>query len=130
MAFNGRFFVKDDIKNKALTVIAGALCGAANGFFGGGGGMIAVPLMIGLMKMKTKIAHATAILVILPITLVSAIIYVAKGNLDLSLLPSVGIGSVVGGLFGAKLLGKLKVKAVKIIFFLLMIAAGARLLLL
>lgn len=120
--------MKEKSDLKLITALIGGLCGVANGFFGGGGGMIAVPLMIYALKIKTKVAHATAILVILPITVVSAIIYTAKGSLDFNLLIPVGLGVTAGGIIGAKLLGKLKVKAVTVIFSLVMLFAGIKLL--
>ena len=126
-------FWREKLGNKGkfnlITALIGGLCGVANGFFGGGGGMLVVPLMIYFLKTETKAAHATAILVILPITLVSAIIYVAKGNLDFSLLAPVAAGVTAGGLIGAKVLGKLKVKTVTALFSLIMLAAGIKLLL-
>ena len=39
---------------RTYMVLTGALTGLANGFFGGGGGMIVVPLMTYLLKMKTQ----------------------------------------------------------------------------
>ena len=115
-------------KIKTLTALTGGIVGACNGFFGGGGGMIAVPLMIYLLKVKTKVAHATAILIILPITVVSAIVYFVKGRLDFSLLIPIGLGVTAGGILGAKLLGALNVKAVTVIFSALMLVAGVKLL--
>ena len=47
-------------KEKFLIVIFGAVTGFINGFFGGGGGMIVVPVMTILLKIEQKVAHATA----------------------------------------------------------------------
>ena len=63
-----------------LMILLGAAIGFINGFLGAGGGMLLVPLIIPLLKMDTKVAHATAILIILPICLVSGIIYSIKGS--------------------------------------------------
>ena len=57
---------------KRLT--AGALTGAVNGLFGGGGGMIAVPLLGKMLGYEDKEAHATAIFVIAPVCAASALI--------------------------------------------------------
>ena len=103
----------------------GALIGIANGLFGGGGGMLAVPLLRanGLSPVK---AHATAIAVILPASAVSGAVYLFYGFAPLSILLPVALGVAVGGFFGAKLLGVLPERTVTFIFAILMLIAGIR----
>ena len=113
-------------KETAYSLILGSLTGAANGFFGGGGGMILVPLLTLLLKLKTKVAHATALFIILPVTAASAIVYFFSGNLRLDVLPPVLIGSSAGGALGAWLLSKLKAKAIGKIFAVAVLAAGIK----
>ena len=114
------------LKEKLYMALTGALTGLANGFFGGGGGMIVVPLMTLLLKLKTKVAHATALAVILPITLVSAGVCFLSGNFDFSSgIPS-GVGVVLGGGVGAWLLGKLSAKWLTKIFAVVMLIAGVK----
>jgi uncharacterized membrane protein YfcA len=110
-----------------LRLLLGCCVGAANSFFGGGGGMIAVPL---LQKtgMREKEAHATAILLIFPISLLSFLLYFAKGAYDFSVLIPTSLGVSLGGFLGAKLLGKMSIRAVRLCFALLQLAAGVWLL--
>jgi len=118
--------MKKRVRN--LIMIAGGLgVGFANGFFGGGGGMLCVPLLDKVLKEQTKVAHATAMLIILPISIASAITYVVSGYFDLRLTLIVGGGVVAGGIAGALLLKKLRSGVVAVIFAVLMIAAGVRL---
>lgn len=118
----------ENIKEKLYLILTGVVTGLANGFFGGGGGMIVVPLLTFLLKMKTKSAHATAIAIILPVSVISAIVYFIKGSFDFSTgLPS-GAGVVLGGIAGAWLLGKLSSKWITRIFAVIMLAAGVKLL--
>lgn len=113
---------------KRLVMILGGLgVGFANGFFGGGGGMLCVPLLDKLLLEKTKIAHATAMLIILPISVASAITYVVGGCFDFKLTLFVGGGVIAGGIIGALLLKKLNSSVVAVAFALLMIAAGVKL---
>ena len=104
-------------------IVCGAAVGAANSLFGGGGGMLGVPL---LQKtgLDEKSAHATAILLILPISLFSYFFYAIGGYSDPTVLIPVSLGVTFGGLVGARLLGKLNAKTVNIIFAWLQIAAG------
>ena len=108
-------------------VACGGAVGIANSVFGGGGGMIAVPL---LQKtgMSEKSAHATAILVILPVSLLSFLLYVWQGFYDPSVLIPTSLGVAAGGFLGAKMLGKMPVKAVDLLFAFLQILAGGFLL--
>lgn len=108
----------------AQRITCGAVVGAANSLFGGGGGMIAVP-MLAKTGMDNKRAHATAILLILPVSLLSFILYAVKGFYEPSVLIPTALGVTAGGLLGAKLLGKLPEKTVNLIFAALQLIAGA-----
>ncbi len=119
---------KLNAKNKILLSLCGALIGFINGFFGGGGGMICVPLLEKVLHLDNKYSHATAIAVIFPISLVSAIIYMLSGNLKTLPLVTVGSGVVLGGILGSYLLKFLPSKMVRIIFVFIMLAGGIRLL--
>ena len=104
-------------------IFCGGAVGLANGLFGGGGGMIAVP-MLQRTGLEEKRAHATAILLILPVSLLSFFFYAWKGLYDFSVLIPTALGVTAGGALGAWLLGKLPVKIVNIIFACLQAAAG------
>lgn len=106
----------------------GCVVGSVNGLLGGGGGMIAVPLLE-RAGLPTRRAHATAIAVIAPTSLVSAVIYLALGLVPLPAALPVALGVTAGGLLGARLLPALPARAVDLLFGVLMLAAGARMLL-
>ena len=110
-----------------LQVGGGLLIGFINGFFGGGGGMLCVPLLEKVLAVPTKKAHATAILVILPVSVASAIVYAVSGTFSLLPVLTVSGGVLVGGVAGALLLKKLPAFAVGMVFAVLMIVAGAKL---
>ena len=107
-----------------LLVVLGVFVGFANGFLGAGGGMLLVPCSIAILKLDTKIAHATAILIILPICIASGIIYAVQGGFDFNVFLPCLIGTAIGGVIGTFLLGKLKNNVITLIFSLVMIAAG------
>lgn len=107
---------------------AGLLTGAVNGLFGGGGGMVAVPLLKNMLGYTEKRAHATAILVIAPVCAVSAVTYIINGYFSAEVVIPAAIGSVAGGMVGALLLDKLPVFIVNLVFIAVMLAAGLRML--
>lgn len=114
-------------KPKSYTVLSlSLLIGLISGFFGGGGGMLCVPLLRA-RGLEPKRAHATALLVILPISIVGAIIYIINGYFDGTAALCAVIGVCLGGLVGAFMLDKLNNAAVSIIFALIMIAIGIKL---
>lgn len=115
--------MKNFPKNLML-IVCGAIIGFVNGFFGGGGGMVAVPVLERVLKTKTKTAHATAILIILPLCIVSAIIYIISGFFKLNIGLSAGAGVMAGGALGAILLSKLNNKVIRIIFAAIMTVVG------
>lgn len=115
-------------KSVILLVTFGLAVGFLNGFFGGGGGMVIVPLLIYFIKTPVKKAHATALLIILPISIISAIFYFTFGHLDISLMIKSGIGVVAGGIAGAFLLSKMSNNIIKLIFSAVMLAAGIKML--
>lgn len=113
-------------KNKWILVIFSAVAGFVNGFLGGGGGVIVVALLLSAIKLNQKNAQATALLVILPLTLVSAAVYIFKGLVDWTPTLWVTLGVVTGGVLGALLLSKLKSNVIKIIFAIVLIAGGIK----
>lgn len=118
------------MKKKNLYAIGGGiLTGSANGLFGGGGGMIAVPYLERIARYPTASAHATAIAVILPATLTSAAVYLFFGLIPFAVFLPVCIGVLIGGFSGAKLLSRLNPKITTVLFSLLMLIAGVRMLL-
>ena len=104
-------------------IVCGGAVGLANGLFGGGGGMIAVP-MLQNTGLDEKGAHATAILLILPVSLLSFFFYAWKELYDFSVLIPTALGVTAGGALGAWLLGKLPVRIVNIVFACLQALAG------
>ena len=114
-----------NIKSAAKMAAAGIFTGAVNGIFGGGGGMVVVPLLQANGRSALS-AHATAILIILPVCLASAAVYLAGGWFDAELFLAVGMGVLAGGAAGAKLLGAITPAAATLVFAAVMFAAGVR----
>lgn len=115
-------------KNNLTTAAAGLLIGGINGLLGAGGGMIAVP-MLKKAGLEQKEAHANAVAVILPISVLSAVLYVIKGYVNISdSLPYIPTG-VVGSVIGTLILKKISPVWLKRIFGAFMVYAGVRLLL-
>ena len=118
-----KIFSKKNIK----AIFSGIAVGVVNGLMGAGGGMLAVPLLkkTGLDQRK---AQANAIAVILPISVVSAVMYLMRGSVQISDAPPFIPGGIIGTILGTFLLSKLPTKWLKKIFAIFMLWAGVRLL--
>lgn len=112
---------------RLFKIVCGLLCGAVNGFFGGGGGMIVVPMLEKFLGYKEKNAHATAIAIILPISILSGALSFAGFGAGAGVLIPVSIGSVLGGAIGALCIKKMPPKAIAYLFCLVMAFAGGKL---
>ncbi len=109
---------------KSMLGAAGALVGIINILLGAGGGILAVPILKknGLTQ---KQAQANAVAVILPLTIISFIIYIKKDYVNF--FNALWI-SVLGGLIGTFVFRKLSSAVLKRIFGAFMIWAGIRML--
>ena len=110
-----------------LYILGGAFIGVANGLFGGGGGMLCVPLLL-LAGLKNQEAQATAILIMAPISIASVVVYYSNGYIDWLMALYVGLGSIVGGIIGAFALKKFSNIVLQYIFAVVMLVAGLKLL--
>ena len=105
------------------SVLFGGGIGAINAIFGGGGGMLAVPALR-LLGNEEKQAHATAIAVILPVSALSFLWYFLAGLYDVNVLIPTALGTLAGGILGAKILDFLPQKTVGFVFAALQAVAG------
>lgn len=106
--------------------MAGACAGALNGFFGAGGGMILVPLLIRWLKIEERRAFATSVFIILPLCIVSATVYLLKFRFDLLLALPYLVGGLLGGFAGGCCFKKIPTVLLHRIFGLLLIYGGIR----
>ena len=114
------------MREKGKYLIAGALAGMANGFFGGGGGSVFVPLLTGCCKLDQRRAFATSVAVILPLCALSAGVYYLRGGLDFMTALAYLIGGAAGGWAGGKWFKGMNMLWLKRIFGLLLIYGGVR----
>jgi len=110
-------------------LLTGMICGIFNGLFGSGGGVVAVISLRRFLGIETHKSHATALAVMLPLTIISAAIYLFMYETDYMTAVWVTAGGVGGGLVGARLLRKLSAKWLHKIFGGVMVFAAVRMLL-
>ncbi len=88
--------------------------------------MIAVPCMKKFQNIPQKKANATAIAIILPLTIISVCIYFFKVKIPYKDVIFVSLGGIFGGALGAKILNKLKGRVIQIIFGVFILISAFR----
>lgn len=114
------------MEQKGRKIVIGIITGFANGLFGSGGGTIVVPAMERFLQVEEHKAHATAISIILPLSVLSLIIYCWKTEVAWMIALWASAGGIAGGLVGARLLSKISGIWLHRIFGIFMLAAAVR----
>jgi uncharacterized membrane protein YfcA len=118
------------MKSKLIWYIAtGAIAGLLAGFLGIGGGILLVPMMVGLLGLTQHKAHGTSLAIIIPIAIISAIVYALRHQVDWILVAAIGSASVIGVIIGAKLMMKVPAHRLRQLFGIYTIAIATLLLL-
>ena len=104
-----------------LFLLSAVMVGFINGMFGGGGGMLCVPLLKLFLGLDDKKAHASAVLVMAIISIPTLIIYITTIHINWISAIFLSFGVVFGGLIGGSLLKKLNNEVINIIFIIIML---------
>lgn len=110
---------------KKLGIPVGIVVGVLNSLLGAGGGMLVVPTLKA-QGLSQKEAQATAISVILPLCLVSAVFYLVRGETVLKDALIYMPFGIIGGAIGALLLPKISGKILNVAFGIFLIYSAVR----
>ena len=106
--------------------------GFINGLLGAGGGILIVFGLSRLLRGKIRdprSVYASAIAVILPLSILSAIQYFRQGSLELITLSYLILPAIIGGAVGALLLRRLSPAALSRVFAAVVLLSGITLVL-
>jgi len=129
-------FLRKKIENREKTlskqmmifaVGASFFAGIISSFFGIGGGIIFVPLMVVGMGMAMKKAAPTSQLILLFASLSGVIAHSILGHPDFVQAGFLAIGSFIGGLVGARLSLDIKERYLRILVSVVILIAAAKL---
>lgn len=115
-------------KHRLAPLIGGAAAGLANGLFGAGGGMVLLPLLARTTDLEQHELFACSVCVILPVSLVSAGVYLLRGGSFLTEAIPYLIGGVLGGAIAGLTLKKLPTKWLHRVLGVFILWGGIRLL--
>ena len=114
---------------RAKNRIAGASGGLINGLFGGGGGMVVLPLLTGWSGLEARRAFPTCVAAIFPMCCVSAAVALWTVRPGFGLVWPYLAGGALGGLLGGVSYEKVPVRLLKAVFGAFLLYGGARYLL-
>ncbi|QQY80514.1 hypothetical protein EDD65_102168 [Keratinibaculum paraultunense] len=105
------------MNTKVLKLISiGVIAGIINGLFGSGGGTLVVPALVFILGIEDYKAHATAISIILPLSIISSFIYLKKDIIQYKIALIVILGGIFGSFIGAKILNKVPTSMLRKVF--------------
>ena len=111
---------------RIVSAILAISAGVINALFGGGGGLLVVPALDLCLNREEKKAHATAVAVMLPLSICSAVVLTLRGVRDVVTAFWVSGGTALGGLVGALLLKRMPKGLLSLVFGVIMIYAGVK----
>ena len=86
-----------------------------------------VPLLTGYVKLPQHTAHGTSLLIVIPVAAAAAISYIWRDDINWELVGALLGGSVIGAYIGAVLIMRLRSRELRLIFAVVLLAAGIRL---
>ncbi|MCL2597816.1 MAG: sulfite exporter TauE/SafE family protein [Paludibacter sp.] len=124
MKLNGTFPVENGIKNYNVHNVVGGfslmgIAGVLSGILGIGSGALKVLAMDTVMKIPFKVSTTTSNFMVGVTAAASAVIYLQRGYIDPVLAMPIVPGVLFGAFIGSKILMKINVKILRIVFAIL-----------
>ena len=117
------------MKTRWGVTAAAVLAGAVNGLFGGGGGMVLLPLLQRSGGLEDRRLFATSLAIIFPMCLISGAVYLLQGGVSLGDAMPYLLGGLAGGAIGGLTFSRVPVTWLKAVFALFLLYGGVRYLL-
>jgi uncharacterized membrane protein YfcA len=110
-----------------VLVLVGAVAGVSSGLFGIGGGLVIVPILVGLLHFDQKRAVGTSLgALLLPVSLPAVITYYNRGELQIVTGALVAVGLIFGAFGGARIALGLPSTTVKRLYGIFLLIMGLR----
>lgn len=124
LKLNGSYPTKDGVVKYNVHGVAGGyslmtLAGILSGILGIGSGALKVLAMDAVMKIPFKVSTTTSNFMVGVTAAASAVIYLQRGYIDPGLAMPIVPGVLIGAFFGSKILMKVKVGTLRMIFSVL-----------
>jgi uncharacterized membrane protein YfcA len=105
-----------------LLILVGIAAGILSGMVGVGGGIIIVPALVLLLGFTQKSAQGTSLgMLMLPVGILGVLQYYKQGHVDIKVILILGLGFILGSLFGSKIALGMSDDKVKKVFAVVLI---------
>ena len=112
-----------------LLLVIGLVAGVFSGMFGIGGGLIIVPALLFIMKVKELQAIGTSLAALIPpVGLLGAVEYYRNGYVNLRYAGLVALGLFVGAYFGARIMVSLPPELIRRLYGVFLLTIAVRML--
>jgi hypothetical protein len=115
--------------NLHLIIAFGVISGFISGFFGVGGGIVHVPVMIILLGVPAYIATATSHFILVPAALTGISTHAVLGHIDIVKGGLIAAGVLLGAQIGAKVSEKASSRTLEMLFALFLLVVAINMLL-
>ena len=113
--------------NNIFIVATGLLAGILGGFFGIGGGIIIIPVLIYLVGFSQHMAQGTTLAAMIPpIGLMAAIAYYKAGNVNIKAAALIAAGFFIGGWISGTLVQHVPEGALRRVFAVLLLLVAVK----
>jgi uncharacterized membrane protein YfcA len=129
-----RIKIESKAKKKLMwAILTGVAAGFLNGFLGAGSGVVLMFAIAALNPDKSEEAardnFATVVACVLPLCIVSIIIYIMQGAASGALVGRFALPGVIGGIIGAFLTDRMNTKILRFVFSVIVMIAGINMML-
>lgn len=114
------------VRRMPVALGSSLVAGAISGLLGVGGGIIKVPVLNSFCGVPIKVAAATSTFMIGVTAAASAIQYLARGDVALSMTAAIALGALPASLAGARLSDRVQARSLKILMALLLLAVAGQ----
>ena len=116
--------IKVSNKESLKAMGIGGVVGTLSGLTGVGGGVVLVPLLVGVLKVPQHRAHGTSLAAVFFIGLFSAVQYATRGYVDLILMAELVVMGFIGMFVGAKFMLKVPAGQLRRAFGVLLVGVA------
>ncbi len=109
--------------------ITGAITGLISGLFGGGGGMVLLPMLRKDKELSPHQLFANCVAIIFPVCVVSSVTYFLGSAIDFRLALPFLAGGALGGFIGGRIFHSMPPKVLQLSFAAFLFYAGVKYLL-